>query len=796
MVIGQISKHLLRRYFMELPYQDRLERYQELADVQWLKSVLEEIKPEVLPETLSEAPVQQAIPEFIQAPMPYYHQYRCLQGNPLSCQQPAAEAQSKCEQCYFPALLPAGGKLIGKQGEYKIGQSLGRRGIGRLYQGVRLSSEEPVVIQEYLLPERYFSPDEQRQCQESFAMLAGLALADGRVQDVRVVLPLDAIADLSGERCYLVTSAIDSSPTLNRYCAEQGAFDSKLVRSLLNQVLQTLTFLHQQKFTLPAGQVQEGIVHGNLNLDTLLWVTDTKKQDLSSFVYLTDFALWEKFFDPARIDREQPDYQEDLAALGRVAFFLLNGATLDSQGQRLKPHLDSNWPETDAFLKQFILRLIGIEPPFASAESARMALLAMPWEEEESQWEHREAEQVPGKSAWYKRFVPVLVVAAILAVLGGLGWLLLRSQRPSYADTPLAPCCLKAIDAVPTGEYRYAIPAYAYWYPVFRASEIPSPEATSATLFDQLQTLHPTLSLVPQVTRSVQDAIASIQSGQTDFAIVPLTEPLPADITSTVIAYDSLVPVVAFSYPERTQGLPYALKGEIDLVQLKQLYTGEVDNWQQLSSLQQSKSLDLAVERYWTNDPTVQAIFTQRVLQSPGAQQTSDTSSIDTLGNTNSPFITIDSLDTDIKNPGSLPTLTMLRWILQDFENLTIGSIGIAPLSQVFGQCSVYPLALHEKRQTIAPFVFTNGKAMDPEGDLCDHKGSYQPNADALRNNTYPLAYPLAVIYPFDNRRSPIGKKLAELLLTQESQTYLQSIGMVSAYPVSTSDVSVENESY
>ncbi len=762
MIIGQISKRFLRSYLLRLPYQARVARYGALVDVGWLKSILEEIKPDVLPDALQEVGVQQAPPDVIQAPAPHYHQYRCLQGNPLSCQEPTD--QTRCEQCYFPALLPAGGQLIGKQGEYKIGSNLGRRGIGRLYEGVRLSSEEPIIIQEYLLPERYFSPDEQRQCQELFTTLAGLALADGRVQDARTVLPLEAIADLSGERCYLVTPAVDGSPTLNRYCAQYGAFDSKAVLSMLNQVLQTLICLHQQKFTLPAGQVETGIVHGNIGLDSLLWVTDPKRKDASGFVYLTDFALWERFFDPARVDREQPDFQDDLAALGRVAFFLLNGATLDSEGQLLKPHLDSNWPDTYAPLKRFILRLIGIELPFTSAESARMALLAMPPEEAESQWEHRQTEQAAVKRTGCKRLIPILVAAVILATLGVFGWLLLRSQRPSYADPLLPACCLDAIDAVPVGEYRYSMPVSAYWYPLFRATADPSAELLP-TLFDRLQTLHPELSLVPHVTESVETAIKAIQSGQTDFAIVPLTTPLPADITSTIIAYDSLVPVVAFNYPDRTKGLPDALNGDIELSQLKQLYTDEINNWQQLSSF------DLSVKRYWPSDPTAQAMFTQRVLQPPEMPDIADPES------TNPTFITTDERD-------ALPTLTMLRWILQDFENTTIGSIGIAPLSQVFGQCSVYPLALKQGRQSVTPFVFKNGKAVGPEGNLCDRKGSYTPNGEALRTGTYPLAYPLAVIYPFDNSRSPIGKKLAKLLLTQETQTYLTSLGMVSAYPL------------
>ena len=764
MIVTRLTKYFLRRYLRTLPHQTRLIRYGALIKVAWLKPALEDIKPEVLPAALLVEPEQKSLAELIQSPVSHYHQYRCLQNNPLSCQEPIAKDKIVCTHCYFPAILPEGGQLFGKQGQYQIGQSLGRRGIGRLYKGIRLSSEEPVTIQEYLLPEKYFSAEERRQYQESFTTLAGLSLADGRVQDARIVLPLEAIADSSGERCYLVTPSVDNSPTLNRYCASHGPFDSNTVLSILNQVLQTLIFLHQQKFTLPAGQVQEGIIHGNLGLDSLLWVTNPEATETEGFVYLTDFALWERLFDPGLVDRGQPNYQDDLAALGHVAFFLLNGATVNSQGQSLKPHLNSDWPDIHPPLRLFILRLMGIDPPFVSAEAARAALLTMPPEPTLSQWEHRETEFIPAKPAWYKRVIPILTVAAILTALGGIGWLLLKSLQSSYANTPFSPCCFDEIDAVPMGDYSYAIPAAAYWYPLFRAAAESSPE-TLPPLFDQLQTLHPDLALVPYVTGSVESAIASIQSGQTDFAIVPLTEPLPADITSTIIAYDSLVPMVAFNYPDRTNGLPNALNGKITLSELQQLYTGEINNWQQLNTF------DLEVKRYWADDPTVQRLVSRQIFDASQESETTGSSSF---------------ISSSINTPDALPTLTMLRWILQDFENTAMGSIGIAPLSQVFGQCSVYPLALTEQRRSVAPLVFRNGAAIGPGDDLCDRKGRYHPNAPALRSGAYPLAYPLAVIYPFDNSRSPIGKKIAELLLTQESQTYLMALGMVSAYPLTT----------
>lgn len=269
MVTGLLAKRILQRYFLTLPNAKRQVQYLALSKVGWLLPVLEEIKPEVLPEAVSpaaeEAAVAQVAASFIQAPTPYYHQYRCTQDNPLSCQSEVTQGLSTCEQCGFPSLLPTNGQLIGKQGNYQIGKLVNRRGIGRLYEGVQLGAEKPVTIQEYLLPERYFSREEQSQYQELFTSLAGLSLADGRMQDMRMVLPLEAIADAAGERCYLVTPAIDRSPSLNRYCAQQGAFDNQTVLDVLNQVLQTLTCLHQQKFTLPGGQINTGIVHGGLS---------------------------------------------------------------------------------------------------------------------------------------------------------------------------------------------------------------------------------------------------------------------------------------------------------------------------------------------------------------------------------------------------------------------------------------------------------------------------------------------------------------------------------------------------
>ncbi len=775
MMIKSLTKSALRHYLLGLPQQQRLARYSTLVNIRWLKSSLAELKPEVLPEAEPTAEAQLS-PDCIQPPASHYHQYRCQASNPLSCAEVVKGENGVCQQCYFPALLTSETRLTGKQGQYQIGESLGRRGIGRLYKGTRLGSEQPVVIQEYLLPDRYFSPTEQRQYQDAFVGLAGLVLADGRIQDLRIVPPLEAINDPSGERSYVVSPTIDAAPTLNRTCAQVGAFNDDAVRDVLNQVLQSLAFLHQQKFSLPSGLVQSGVVHGNLSLDSLLWVVDPRasyNRD-RGYVYLTDFALWEKLFDPALADQSQFEPQQDLAALGQVAFFLLNGATVDEKGQPLNPRFSSDWPvDADPALKQFILRLLDIEPAYVSAEAARLALLALPSVPAQDVVELREAEAALVRRPWYRRFLPAFVAVALLTVFGSLAWLLLRSRQPTYAETLLPPCCLDAVNAVPVGDYIYAMPVSAYWYPPFKAVDPEAASTTALSWFGQLATVYPELAFEPAVVGDVAGAIAAVQSGEADFTIVPLTAPLPPDITATTIAYDSLVPVVAFSYPDRSKGLPDELGGRLQLEQLRQIYDGTFDSWQQL------RATALPIRRYWVQDPTAQRIFAKRLWLSDVSSE-NITSGL--AGFVDEESVAIESL-TPVR-PRALPALPMLRQILQDFENDTVGSIGISPLSEALGQCSVYPLSLTVAGETVSPLVFADGQPVGPESDLCDRKGSYFPNAEALREGTYPLSYPLAVVYPFDNTRSDIGKRVAGLLLTQESQRYLQALGMVTAYPL------------
>ena len=80
----------------------------------------------------------------------------------------------------------------------------------------------------------------------------------------------------------------------------EGQLSPDTVATILEQSLQTLSLLHQQRYIFPSGYIQQGVVHGDLTAESLLWVT---RQD-QSFVYLTDLALWERFFKSAKTHQE------------------------------------------------------------------------------------------------------------------------------------------------------------------------------------------------------------------------------------------------------------------------------------------------------------------------------------------------------------------------------------------------------------------------------------------------------------------------------------------------------------
>ncbi|MEO0989140.1 MAG: septum site-determining protein, partial [Cyanobacteria bacterium J06639_14] len=574
-------------------------------------------------------------------------------------------------------------------------------------------------------------------------------------------------------------STVANNETPNSQSAiPPGALTPSQVRQILNQVLQTLESLHGQKYMLPGGQLQTGLVHGNLNLDSLVMLPDAnsyyEKPQLLTF--LRDLALWEFLFMPPPLSKPIPQVTDDLSALGRIGFYALVGRWTDSYGRRLKPHNSQIWPGSDLPLEQYLRQLLGLEnPTFADAATARQALLRLPTPRHVSTSPRPHALS-PSSSPPSPRRLPLWFWLLLLGGLGLLGALLFGwwwSRRQAIASSPPPLCCITDVSAVPPGQFTYAAERQGTWYPLWHSKNL---VAQDQTLEQVLESQQPDLNLqlLPVPTR--QDAITHVLQDAAAFAIAPLTASRPPDLMAEPIAYDGLVAFVAFSYVERDRGLPQHLQGQLSLSQLRQLYTGEILNWEELGGP------DLPVKLYLPAQPELIQVFEERVLQTPEAIATfrrqwhleeSDPLS-SSLGFTTPP-------DPDAINGETLPILAMLRSILQDFERQPqVGSLGFASLSQIYGQCSVYPLAIAaDNAPTVQPLYQKDDTPISPALDLCEDKGNYGPKQTLFVNQTYPLAYPLTVFYRLDNSRVAIGPLFVQMMTTDEGQQMLSKTGLV-----------------
>ncbi|MBD2072884.1 substrate-binding domain-containing protein [Phormidium sp. FACHB-592] len=696
----KVAVVLLRTFLRRYPLATRLNLFNSLEQYVWLKDMLEELRPELFP------PQQDVIEATV---------------DETGLQKPDSSVLGILEQS----------EIRGRIGYYKAKTYLGARGNGHLFSAIELTSKRPVIIKEFLLPTANFTKINAHQRQNGFQRLACFQLADGRRQDFRVIQPFEAIADTAScERCFLVSDFRDGTPTLRQHLQQHGALSLPIVQNVLSQILQTLDFLHNQKFSFPAGAVQNGLVHGNLSLDSILW---TEQHD-QPFVYLCDLRLWEQWFDPAVKDLQPTQVtpetrQQDLRAVGEIGMTLLQG--LEAQPITIEPKL-----------RQILDSLRTAK--FDQAETARRALLKLTERSPSAlaPLNERTAQIQPSS-----RFSALLLLSLGALAIGALMLLpRLRSTeaRPSSIPT-VSTCCLAEVSAMPEGNYTYTAVQRGTWATVLQQRNLLQ---RGSDLTTALALAQPKLRLQYIPTQSLDQVLSQVQSGAADFAVLPLIGNLPRDLLAQEIAYDGLATVVSFSYAKRQQGLPATLNGRLSLDQVQQLYTGQIDQWQRVGGPA------LSVQRYTSHNPEAIALFEQRVLK------------VQTLQTI--PAIT------------KLAPLDLLRRVIRDFEGEGIGSIGMAPLSELWGQCSVYPLALSQKGQgAVQPLVLSDGQAIEPTTDLCSRKGAYGPALDRFQTGQYPLSYPLMVVYPRNNRRSAIGKKFVELMRTIEGQRLLRAAGLI-----------------
>jgi ABC-type phosphate transport system substrate-binding protein len=686
--------------------------------------------------------------------------YRCTQNAPLGCQKPTETIENIpgakfCLECGFPTTLPVHTELRGRLGTYRISEMYRSQGMGRLYKATQISHGQPVIVKEYLLPNRCFNTDEAHQRRTALVHVTKANLNTPKGREFRLVSPSETIADPSSDRAYLIfPGQIAALPTLRQVLKETGAFSSLRVRQVLNQMLQTLHFFHSQASTLPSGETMLSAAHGNLSLDSLL-MSD------NFYIYACDLASCEQLFTSAPV--EMPSIAQDLIDLGMIAFSLWTGQAIHSSSDSsLNPREAQDWPQDDVPLKDFLHRLMGLEPPFDGAAEARQALLELP------QLEHSaigfQANPSPESQPKRKSRKYWLLSLLALPILGGLLWLLLpRSTPNSYAETANFKRLLPSfsdLNGVQPGQYPYTGEALGTWTTVLGKKPVSDrkigalltqPKSDIAAIFKYR-------SYAPQ--RSPLNEVLEA-NGKANFAIASLSGQLPDGLLQETVGYDGLLVYVP-AY--KSQNLPSTLQGKISLAQLQKIFTGQLTNWKQLGS----DFPDLPIKPYRPMEPEALRLFQQKVLG-------------------NDP-----RLVAQFRNIEQRSTFNTLRSIAageQKALQTEAGSISFGLLAQVWDQCKVYPLAIAQKDASpVQPLLreITNGtlQPVSSSDNLCLEKKPL-PNILAFQTATYLLSAPLIVAYPRDNNLPGYqsGPLFAKFLKTQDGQYLLQQAGLVPLQP-------------
>jgi ABC-type phosphate transport system substrate-binding protein len=692
----------------------------------------------------------------------FYQQYPCSYNSPLNCDRPFQTAQQIkgakfCLECGFPATLPQEAEIKGNQGTYQIASYVGVRGLGRLYSGIQLKDKQPIIIKEYLLPNRSFNESETQKRKETFKRVGGVSLADSRIQNFRLVETQEAIADEKGERCYLIIKGVESSQTLGKYLIEKGAMTSPDVREVLNQGLQTLQFLHTQKLRFPSNKTQLGVSHGNINLDSTLIKIENNQQ---FSIYFCDLAIWENLFIPPIITQPAPTKPEqDLESLGLLAFYLWVGRTTNFlTNQPLDPKDNQQWPDTDSHLKQFIYRLIGLETPFESAEAARQALLQLPKEDHA-----KNSVQLSAASQKIEKRLPMpLILLGILALLlvgGGIWYLLLGKNTDSPNQYILWSKLVRnfsEVPNVPSGKFTYTGEKDSTWSYVLTqpvdnsrlGDLLTRPKLDATAIFNYESVLS---SNANNPIRSIEE----VQASKKEFAITSLENNITSKFDKKQVAYDGLIVFVAFN--KRDSNLANALGGQINIEQLRRIYTGKITNWQEISP----KLPNLPVKPFAPTEPEAINKFQEIVLKNSPQDEALFTAKVTKLDTT--------------KTQNQIRSETL--------EGRTTGIISFGIISKTWKQCTGYPLAIaDDKKSAIQPlFQRRDRRSINPSDDLCQHDDYY---VDVTTFKSYPLGYPIFVVYPKDSNRLLGGSTFAQMLTTRQGQCLLSKVGLVALQPM------------
>lgn len=728
----KIPQILARTYLRRFPLAIRKSQFNFFSRLSWIKTPLEEIRDELFSDADSvdaEVTKPQLEPDISEA-KPKFNIIEHFGANEIS----------------------------GERRIYQIESHLGRRGNGHLLDCMDNASKQPVIVKYYQTLRQSISQDQLSARQHQLRNVIRLSHPDNQPhQDLRICWPIDVIANSQDDNYFVVTERYTHGPSLKVWLASQSApLEPKQVRRIIGQILQTMMQVHHRPVRLASGQMQTGLIHGNLNLESVVCV----ERSGDYFFYLCDLALWESLlYRDYSVNNEDglakgipidTTIQQDLAGLSQIGFELL-------QQQNKRKDVSTQKLDADEPLGKFLQQLQDNE--FKTSEAAWQAWLKLPPLDTrvEPVSVYPEESTKPKRKTRPWRLMVGGTMLTMLAVAGGWWWL---RSRPD--TTTALSCCIKQVDGVPEGKFTYGFVAGGSWERVLDQKRLFYRDLSISKVIEEA---HPGFQLIEttEIIDSIEDAIRHVAEEDLDFAIIPWTDnlELPPELGAEIIAYDGLAVFVPFSYDQRQDGLPKELNGEISIDHVRHYY------------MQGSDQNLIGLLPYLTTNQEAIQVFRNEILANE----------ILLDGKTAQPLLGNDEAGV---------TANMLREMLSDFEKYQNGEdkelieqgkipgLGFATLSEIFKQCSVYPLAISTGDQpAVQPIVFRGNKPISPETNLCDDKPFYQLNVEDFKRDRYPLAYPIAVIYLRDNGRRTAGQKFAEMMQTAQAQQLLLEANLV-----------------
>lgn len=648
------------------------------------------------------------------------------------------------------------------RGRYLPQRLLGQGGFGAAYYACDRDTPtlRPCVVKLFQ-PSAQLSQQQLQIAQKLFAreaeVLERLGNQHPQIPDLYAYFPIVVKSPASGqdeEYFYLVQEFIDGED-LGQILERRGTLPEGAVKAILVSILKVLEFVHSN------GAIHRDIKPSNImkTVDNQLYlldfgavkqVTGATSSTRSTGIYTTGYA------PPEQVTGGQVFPASDLYSLAVTCIVLLTG----KETTELFDSYSNQWlwqqhvALKDKNLARVLDRLLSASPQdryssaqaaldvlVPDAESARSApgkaslsaatsilttqpVSAPPAISITSAAAPQPVTKSPPKSPsapnskFSEGLRPWLLGLALLAALAAGGGWWTRQNRlfstPQLATiTPAA--SFTDID-VPAGQFTYG--GSTTWAPI------------RGTIDPQLQQIFAGLQLTYQSpTNQPPGSSVGIQmliNGEIDFT--QTSRPL----TPTEKQQAQQQGVTLQEIPVAIEGVAIAVHPELPIeslsqVALKDIYTGRIDNWQQLDGP------DLPITPISRDDVggTV-TFFGQAVLN--GA-----------------------ALAAKVIRSNS--TTEALRLTAN-----TPGAIYFASAPEVVGQCTVKPISIDQQPPYQPPFI-----------DLanCPNQRN-QPNLEGFESGDYPLTRPLYIVA---NTEIPIGQAYAELMLSAEGQTALNNLG-------------------